>query len=84
MKYKFETGKDLEKAIKELGYDQSSFNRVLLSLSSYQNEKYSLRNIQRNIANPKYPNQYLEIICNLLAMLQKQGNVISDPKKQKD
>lgn len=84
MKYKFETGEDFNKAITDLGYDQSSFNRVILTLSSYDKEKYSLRNIQRNVANTKYPNQYLEVICNLLAMLQENGIIIPDPKSKKE
>lgn len=86
MKYKIKTGTDLNNAISDLGYNQSSFNRILSSLYPNLTENdlsNALRQLQYNIGKKEKPQYLYTVICNLLAILQQNNIDISDPKNKK-
>lgn len=80
MIFKIETGDDLKQAIYDLGYNQSSFCRILQCFGDNRTEKGALGLLQRMIANKVRISGEIIVILNMLATLKESGLMPADPK----
>lgn len=82
MIFKIETGDDLKQAIYDLGYNQSSFCRILQCFGDNRTEKGALGLLQRMIANKVRISGEIIVILNMLASLKESGLMPDDPKNK--
>lgn len=80
MKYKIETGQNLKSAIYDLGFNQSSFIRVLQQYGDHRTHKGALSLLQRMIADQTRIAPDIIVIINLLAEMKEHGFLPADPK----
>jgi len=80
MKYKIETGQDLKKSIYDLGYNQSSFIRILQQYGDQRSHKGALSLLQRMITDQTRVAPETIVIINLLAEMKGHGLLPPDMK----
>lgn len=82
MIYNIKSGEELKAAIYDLGYNQSSFCRILQKFGDNRTEKGALGLLQRMIANKVRISGEIIVILNLLSELRDAGLTLHDPKNK--
>ncbi|CAI3957912.1 unnamed protein product [Commensalibacter communis] len=80
MKYNIKTGQDLKNAIYDLGYNQSSFIRILQQYGDRRSHKDSLSLLQKKLVGKHRTNPEMIVVINLLAEMKEHGFLPADPK----